>query len=101
MTVFISILIAGCAFAFLPDRIPVHFSKNAVDGYANKAVIFLFPLLEILLAWVSARKSFQYWCMHGKTAPKTEFQYQLIIFCVAAFITVIEAAIIILSIIFF
>ena len=94
---FISLLIAGGAFAFLPDTVPIHFNGEGIDGYAGKSVIFGFPLLELLLVWISGRDSFQYWCMHGKTVPKTEMQYDLILFCVLALITIIEAAIILLS----
>lgn len=98
---FISLIITLCAFTFLPKSIPIHFSEGAVNHYANRAWIFSFPFLQILLILISHIKSFKYWCMHYKAVPKTEAQYNMIIFCVILLISIVEIIIILLSLFLF
>lgn len=93
----ISILIAVCAFAFLPEAIPVHMSAGEVDGYADRAWIFLFPFLQILLLALSRLEAFKVWSMHYKSVTKTETQYNAIIFGVLLFLAVVEIVIILLA----
>lgn len=93
----ISILIAVCAFAFLPEVIPVHMSAGEVDGYADRAWIFLFPFLQILLLALSRLEAFKVWSMHYKSVTKTETQYNAIISGVLLFLAVVEIVIILLA----
>lgn len=97
MLVCISILIAVCAFAFLPEAIPVHMSAGEIDGYADRAWIFLFPFLQILLLVLSRLEAFKVWSMHYKSVTKTETQYNSIIFGVLLFLAVVEIVIILLA----
>lgn len=92
-----SILTAVCAFAFLPEAIPVHMSAGEVDGYADRAWIFLFPFLQILLLALSRLEAFKVWSMHYKSVTKTETQYNAIIFGVLLFLAVVEVVIILLA----
>lgn len=88
---------AFISFLFLPENIVVHFSGSMPDGYADKALIFLFPCLQALLLSVGEIKSFQYWCIYCKTAVKTKFQYYMILFSVITIIAFFEVIVIFFS----
>ena len=51
----IGCLLALISIFFLPDVIPVHFSKGVPDAYGEKIQIFIFPLLQLLIAFLTGR----------------------------------------------
>lgn len=73
----------GCLFAvisifFLPDRIPIHFSSGAADDYGGKMLIFLFPMLQILIAFLTGREKIKYCLTHSKSFL-TDIQFNWVI----------------------
>ena len=59
------ICIVGCLAAvisllFLPDLIPMHFSNGVADDFSGKIQIFLFPVLEVFIAWLTGREKVKY-----------------------------------------
>ena len=55
------ICIIGCLLAlvsifFLPSIIPVHFANGIADDYGRKIQIFLFPILQVLITFLTGRE---------------------------------------------
>lgn len=73
----IGCLLALISIFFLPDVIPVHFSKGVPDAYGEKIQIFIFPLLQLLIAFLTGRESIKYYLTHSKT-PLTDAQFNWI-----------------------
>ena len=66
------ICIIGCLLAlvsifFLPSIIPVHFANGIADDYGRKIQIFLFPILQVLITFLTGREKVKYFLTHSKT----------------------------------
>lgn len=66
------ICIIGCLLAlvsifFLPSTIPVHFANGRADNYGRKIQIFLFPILQVLITFLTGREKVKYFLTHSKT----------------------------------
>lgn len=72
------IVLAMVSIFFLPQMIPVHFSKGAADDFGNKIEIFLFPVLSLIITIITGNEKIKYFLTHSKTYW-TESQYNLII----------------------
>lgn len=88
------ISIVGCLAAvislfFLPELIPMHFSNGVADDFGEKIQIFLFPTLEVLIAWLSGREKVKYVLTHSKSFWSDE-QYNWIINGVLFFVLITE-----------
>lgn len=89
----VSFLLAVISFAFLPDRIPTHFSGGTADGFSGRMGIFIFPLMQVIIIGISNLKAVKYWSMNIKM-PKTENQYFMIIFGIIVLIFAVQTGII-------
>ena len=74
----VGLFLAVLSVFFLPHTIPVHFANGIVDGYGNKAEIFLFPVLLLLLAYLTGKENIKYYLTHSKSLL-TDFQYHLMV----------------------
>ena len=74
----IGCLLAFISIFFLPNIIPVHFANGAADDYGGKVQIFLFPMLQILIAFLTGREKIKYCLTHLKTVL-TDTQFNLMI----------------------
>lgn len=75
---------------FLPSIIPVHFAANgAADDFGGKVQIFLFPILQILIAILTGREKIKYCLTHSKTFF-TDVQYNWMIDGVLLFVVFVE-----------
>ena len=64
----IGFLFAFIGIIFLPDIIPVHFAANGIaDDYGGKIQIFLFPILQVLITFLTGREKVKYCLTHSKT----------------------------------
>ena len=66
------ICIIGCLLAlvsifFLPTMIPIHFANGIADNYVRKIQIFLFPILQVLITFLTGREKVKYCLTHSKT----------------------------------
>lgn len=90
----IGFLFAFIGIIFLPDIIPVHFSANGIaDDYGGKIQIFLFPVLQIIIAFLTGREKIKYCLTHSKI-PLTDTQFNWMIDGVILFIMFAEIEII-------
>ena len=88
------ICIVGCLAAivslfFLPDLIPMHFSNGVADDFSGKIQIFLFPALEVFIAWLTGKEKVKYVLTHSK-AFWSDVQYNWMINGVLGFVLVTE-----------
>ncbi len=74
----VGLLLAVLSVFFLPQTIPVHFANGIADGYGNKVEIFMFPVLLLLLAYLTGKENIKYYLTHSKSFL-TDFQYNLIV----------------------
>ena len=55
------ILVSLVAFGFLPLKIPMHFNASGIaDDYSNKIQIFLFPLVQLMIMFLTGREKIKY-----------------------------------------
>lgn len=47
--------------------IPVHFANGIADDYGRKIQIFLFPILQVLITFLTGREKVKYFLTHSKT----------------------------------
>ena len=77
------ICIIGCLLAlvnifFLPSIIPVHFANGIADDYGRKIQIFLFPILQILITFLTGLEKVKYCLTHSKTfLTDTQFNWMI------------------------
>ena len=75
----IGCFIALISIFFLPDSIPIHFTNDGIaDNYVGKIQIFLFPIIQILIVFLTGREKIKYCLTHSKT-PLTDTQYNWIV----------------------
>jgi hypothetical protein len=60
-------LLALVSIFFLPSIIPVHFANGIADDYGRKIQIFLFPILQVLITFLTGREKVKYCLTHSKT----------------------------------
>ena len=60
----IGFLLALVSIFFLPSIIPVHFANGIADDYGRKIQIFLFPILQVLITFLT-------WTRKSKILPDT------------------------------
>lgn len=94
----IGIMSAAVSFCFLPETIPVHFVNGVANGFANKAEIFLFPFLLLVITALSGMKKIKYVLTHSRSFPAEE-QYNLLIDSVLAIILIAESYVIYASLV--
>jgi len=88
------VLLSIVIFGFLPTLIPMHFnSSGAIDDYSNRIQIFLFPLIQFVIMFLTGRKKIKYVLMHSKM-PLMEPQYNWIVSGICFFIILVEIRII-------
>ena len=63
----IGFLLALVSIFFLPSIIPVHFANGIADDYGRKIQIFLFPILQVLITFLTGREKVKYCLTHSKT----------------------------------
>lgn len=63
---------------FLPNIIPVHFTNGVADDYGSKIQIFLFPMLQIFIAFLTGVEKVKYSLTHSKSFL-TEIQFNWMI----------------------
>ena len=63
----IGFLLALVSIFFLPGIIPVHFANGIADDYGRKIQIFLFPILQVLITFLTGREKVKYCLTHSKT----------------------------------
>ena len=63
----IGFLLALVSIFFLPSIIPVHFANGIADDYGRKIQIFLFPILQVLITFLTGREKVKYFLTHSKT----------------------------------
>lgn len=90
----VGIILSIIAFLFLPSAIPMHFSASGIaDDYSSKIQIFLFPLLQLIIMWISGKENLRHCLTHWKTLVN-DFQYNLIISGTCLLILLVEIRII-------
>lgn len=52
----IGFLLALVSIFFLPSIIPVHFANGIADDYGRKIQIFLFPILQVLITFLTGQR---------------------------------------------
>lgn len=62
----IGFLLALVSIFFLPSIIPVHFANGIADDYGRKIQIFLFPILQVLITFLTGREKVKYCLTHSK-----------------------------------
>ena len=82
----IGILLALGVVPFLPQIIPVHFTTNGIaDDFGNKLEIFLYPILLLIIMFLTGKEKIKYLLTHSKIFV-TDTQYNLMIDGVLALI---------------
>ncbi|TCS74849.1 DUF1648 domain-containing protein [Muricomes intestini] len=89
-------LSAIIAMFFLPDIIPTHFTGGVADGFSSKLDIFLCPLLQTVIVFLSGRKKIKYCLTHSRTFF-TDIQYNWMVSGLALLILWIEIWLILVS----
>ena len=90
----IGCFIALISIFFLPDSIPIHFTNDGIaDNYVGKIQIFLFPIIQILIVFLTGREKIKYFLTHSKT-PLTDTQYNWIVDGVLLLVIVAEAQVV-------
>ena len=57
----LGILVSLVVFGFLPLKIPMHFNASGIaDDYSNKIQIFLFPLVQLMIMFLTGREKIKY-----------------------------------------
>ena len=90
----LGILVSLVAFGFLPLKIPMHFNASGIaDDYSNKIQIFLFPLIQLMIMFLTGREKIKYCLTHSRTFLN-DFQYNWIVSGLCFFIFLVEITII-------
>lgn len=90
----LGILVSLVAFGFLPLKIPMHFNASGIaDDYSNKIQIFLFPLIQLMIMFLTGREKIKYCLTHSRTFLN-DFQYNWIVSSLCFFIFLVEITII-------
>ncbi len=90
----LGIILSLVVFWFLPLKIPMHFSASGiVDDYSSKIQIFLFPLIQLIIMFLTGRKKIKYCLTHSRTFFN-DFQYNWIVSGLCFFIFLVEIRII-------
>ena len=89
----VGILLAIVSAFFLPQIIPVHFTNGIADDFGNKVEIFLFPILLLIITFLTGKESIKYFLTHSKTFL-TDIQYNLMIDSVLGIVLIAESYVI-------
>lgn len=90
----LGIILSLAAFLLLPSKIPMHFDTAGVaDDYSGKLQIFLFPFLQLIIMFLSGRKTVKYCLTHSKTFVNN-IQYNWIVSGLCLFMILVEITII-------
>ena len=89
----IGVLLAIVSVFFLPQIIPVHFTNGIADDFGNKVEIFLFPILLLIITFLTGKESIKYFLTHSKTFL-TDIQYNLMIDSVLGIVLIAESYVI-------
>lgn len=90
----IGILLAIVGVFVLPQNIPVHFTADGIpNDFGNKMEIFLFPVLSLIIMFLTGSKKIKYVFTHSKIYL-TETMYNLAIDGVLGLILIAEIQII-------
>lgn len=93
----IGIILSLAAFLLLPSKIPMHINASGViDDYSDKIQIFLFPLLQLLIMYLSGREKVKYCFTHSRTFIN-DCQYNWIVSGACLFILLAEITILYLA----
>lgn len=76
-------------YFFMPSMIPIRFSGRIADFYLGGIEIFLFPLLQLIILYLSGRERIKYFLTHSK-AYVTDFQYNWVISGLCLFLLAAE-----------
>lgn len=82
-------LLAFVSIFFLPTMIPMHFSNGVADDYGRKIQIFLFPILQIIITFLTGLEKVKYCLTHSKTFL-TDIQFNWMIDGVLCFVMLAE-----------
>lgn len=85
----IGCLLALISVFFLPSIIPVHFTNGLADDYGRKIQIFLFPVLQLIITFLTGRKHIKYCLTHSKTFL-SDIQYNWMVDGVLLFVIAVE-----------
>ena len=88
----IGILLAIVSVLFLPQIIPVHFTNGIADDFGNKVEIFLFPILLLIITFLTGKESIKYFLTHSTFL--TDIQYNLMIDSVLGIVLIAESYVI-------
>lgn len=86
----VGVFLAVVGIFFLPEIIPVHFAHGMPDDFGSKIEIFLYPVLLLVITFLSGREKIKYFLTHSKSFL-TDAQYNLMIDGVLTFIVLVEA----------
>ena len=89
----IGILLAIVSAFFLPQIIPVHFTNGIADDFGNKIEIFLYPILLLIITFLTGKENIKYFLTHSKTFL-TDTQYNLLTDVVLGIVLIAEIYII-------
>lgn len=90
----LGIILSLAILCLLPSKIPMHFNAAGMaDDYSDKIQIFLFPLLQLVIMFLSGRKKIKYLLTHSRTAFN-DIQYNWVISGLCFFLLLIEVGII-------
>lgn len=85
----IGCLLAIIASFFLPDIIPTHFTGGVADDFSSKSDIFFYPLLQIIVVFLSGRRKIKDCLTHSKTFF-TDIQYNWMVSGLTLFVLLVE-----------
>lgn len=86
----VGVFLAVAGVFFLPEVIPIHFAHGMPDDFGNKMEIFLYPVLLLVITFLSGLEKIRYFLTHSKSFL-TDTQYNLMIDGILAFIVFVEA----------
>lgn len=90
----LGIILSVAAFVFLPSNIPMHYNANGIaDDYSNKIQIFLFPIIQLVIMFLTGMEKVKYCLTHSKTFLD-DIRYNWVVSGVCFFIILVEISII-------
>lgn len=93
----LGIILSMVVFRLLPLKIPMHFNAGGMaDNYSDKIQIFLFPLIQLTIIFLSGREKIKYCLTHSRTFFN-DFQYNWIVSGLCFFVFLVEITIIHIS----
>ena len=87
------IVLTVVLFFFLPETIPMHFTKGEIDDVVNKKEIFLFPMIQLVILVLTANQKIKYMLTHSRTVL-SDVQYNWIVNGLCFFVAMMEGYIV-------